>query len=225
MGEESFLKGCSRGVLSGSIEFVGNVLMVQNELHPGRGAVGKLVHDLGTSISDSYIENRRFSYRTEIGPVKLDFAGLVPGVDVSYFSALALVGGVALGSRPDWRRTLTNLTPVLSFPRRNINPNKWMAGLALGSVVFHNKEYRKNIKEYCLGVTQCYDWFAPPERVVGHELIHTTQWRELSFLDDSLSIGGVPVGQELMYGLLNAVTVHKNTASYSPSELMARIYE
>src|SRR3989339_895853 len=172
VNHKSFLEGCAKGSLAGAIAFAGEYTATYNE-HPGAGAVGKLVHDLGISMSDNAMhgEGMLSQYQTDIGPVTLTFSGgIVPRASFTIVPAVGMVMNFAKGRSFDLGDSLSNLTPVFKMDPVFMNGVDASNGVALG--------YTKgNVVSYA-------DWEGVGNLTLSHELNHSLFWSKLRFTND-----------------------------------------
>lgn len=206
---QNFFEGCAKGIISGAISHAGMWIATHQE-HVVMGAVGKLVHDLGTSMSDNLArgEDWFYSYSTDLGPVNLTFAkGKVPQVSFAITPIVSMI--VAASSYEfDWKRSLSNLTPVFKT-------KKWPASFM-------------KMEGYSAGPLIAYksDSLYSTDYTVSHEMVHTLQWRDLQFCGDLFFHNRwINIGQDLCHLALFAPSVNKDYYLHSPLEFQAYAIE
>lgn len=174
-----FWEGFGKGLFAGAVVYSGKELASYTGEVPFSGAGGKLIHDLGVSMSDNVMrgENMFSHYRTDLGFVEFDFDLEEGGVELSFLplSAGGMIYFVARGDKFEFEKSLFNLTPVFSY-EDGVND---YVGVACSNVFSYNRDFHS------------------VAGVLSHEMNHVLFFSEFRFIDDILPkksvVSGVPV--------------------------------
>ena len=180
---DDFWPAFGKGAFSGVIVYGGKELASWNGTIPGAGASGKLIHDLGVSMSDNVTFGRPIlsRYVTDIGPIEINFDSK-DGVSAYLYpySLYAIIKNAADGHRFEVKHSLLNLTPIFSFDKSNSKYGGWT---------------NQNVFTYC---RNC-DGLDNIAR--SHEMVHVLHISEFRFIDEAM-----PLKSEIFH---NAPILHK----------------
>ncbi len=219
--DKGFLGGCAKGAFAGSISYAGAYIATFNDV-PMLGATGKLVNDLGISISDNVMrgENMLSQYQTELGPVTLTFRdSIIPSPSFTLTPAVAIVKDLAGGQVFDARNSLYNLTPVFYMP---LERNGWYSGKGMVAGYSNGNVISYTPIDYVGNLT------------LSHEFNHSLFWSKMRFCGDFMpgplaTDGAVGkwwnIGQDLCFQALAAPSNFQATYYYGPLELEAHIMQ
>lgn len=180
----TFKRGCMYGSLGGLNVAAGKLLATKSGEINGLGALSRLVGDFGNSIIISGYDNRRFdTFYTSIGPLYADigFDGKIR-LSASLLST-ATVGYFAYYGKFDWRKSLYNATPIF---RGSLDDTR--GGVSGAGVVMYGP----------------HDFLIPT--IISHEMVHVLQWDNTRFLNESLKLGPLNIGQDAFSLLYNGGT-------------------
>jgi hypothetical protein len=223
---DDFWPAFGKGALSGLVVYTGKEIASHNGEVPFTGAIGKLTHDFGVSMSDNVMRGEDiFSrFRTDFGPIEFDFNK--GGVDLYFhpFSAGAIISGIVKGHDFDIKQTLFNLTPVFSYKGLIVISGAYYCGITQQNVITYSKGCDKG--------------------VLSHEMNHVLFFSEFRFLDDlmgkkSKAIEQIPIirplapvfdyikfGPSLAQGLMETPrSIDQDAYWYLPHELEAYTME
>ena len=165
-----FWKGCAKGSLGGAVMYIGEHIASYNN-YPMTGAAGKLVHDLGVSMSDNVMrgEGMFSQYETDLGPANLTFNdSYIPHISFTLKPAVGIAQSLLNDESFDAKLSLYNLTPVF---RREYLQDSNVGGVVLGSTI-------GNVISY-LHISPKVD-----NRVLSHEMNHALYWSKFRFSKD-----------------------------------------
>jgi len=168
---EDFWPAFGKGLGAGAIVYAGKEIASHNR-YPFLGVSGKLVHDLGVSMSDNVMLNKPIMsrYVTDFGPIEIHFEkGKENKIYFQPFSACAILGNLVKGNDFDLKQTLYNFTPVFSYKvPLDIQQQGFIGGYTTSNVI----AYCRNCKEN--------DFF---KVALSHEMNHVLFFSEFRFLD------------------------------------------
>jgi hypothetical protein len=169
---DDFWPAFGKGALSGIIVYGGKEIASYNGTVPFAGAMGKIFHDLGVSMSDNIMrgEDLLSRYRTDFGPVEFDFNKSGLDLYVHPHSAYSLIKSIVKGHRFEIKDTLYNLTPIFSYKEHILRNQGSICGCARQNII----EYSKKGACFILGKKQ----------IISHEMNHVLFFSEYRFLDD-----------------------------------------
>lgn len=167
---KDFWPAFGKGLGAGAIVYAGKEIASHNR-YPFLGATGKLVHDLGVSMSDNVMLDKPIlsRYVTDFGPIEIHFE---KDKVKTYFHPLPVIGivrNVAEGHKFDLKQTLYNLTPVFYFNRP---VDKQVGNFEAGYTVQNVINYCRNCKEHHFDQVP-----------LSHEMNHALFFSEFRFLD------------------------------------------
>lgn len=196
LNDGGFFSGCAKGALGGSVMFAGEYIASYNS-YPMIGASGKLVHDLGVSMSDNVMRGEGLfsQYETEFGPVTFTFKGsLVPDLSFTATPTYAVISNVLDKQEFDARRSLYNFTPVF---RRRYVPESRFGGHEERTVM--PASTRGNVISYTdMSKSGYSDWYN--KYTFSHEMNHVLFWsksRSMKHLVNKLPSEGVHPALEM----------------------------
>lgn len=170
------LEACGQGMFGGAIIYAGQKMGAYSGAYPGLGWAGQLVNSTGVSIRDNAADGLRpfdrFQY--DLGPVRLSIGksehnnGRIFNAYILPYSAGSLLKGfISKNDKFDWKRSLQN--GVFIFNSKKMHRDD-VGGVASGNIVF--------MKNDLTPITY--------KSVLGHEIIHTMQYREASSFSNLL---------------------------------------
>ncbi|MFH0752529.1 MAG: hypothetical protein V1914_02920, partial [archaeon] len=235
MNDKGFFEGCTKGAFAGLITYLGEYIAIYNNI-PMIGGFGKLVHDLGVSMSDNVMRGESIlsQYQTEFGPVTLTFRdSIIPRPSFTITPMVAMIGNFIKGQEFDFEKSLYNLTPVFKNNSLDIIEFNGEQGIVEGYTTGNVISYTPgSIKGYTSDKALAFD-----RLVISHEFNHTLFWSKLRFSGDLLhwvpteKVLGVPkmeeimkswnMGQELAYCMFASFGLSMSTYYYNPMELEA----
>ena len=176
INDNGFWKGCAKGALGGAVMYAGEHVASYNN-YPMFGGAGKLVHDLGVSMSDNVMRgDGMFSkYETELGPVTFTFdEGIMPRLSFTLTPAIAIGHSISNKQSFDAKQSLYNLTPVFKtvLPDERFTLNNRLHA-TLGST-------SANVVSYT-PMSEDIDRY-----VLSHEMNHVLFWSKFRFSKDLL---------------------------------------
>ncbi len=236
MNDQGFFEGCLKGAFAGLVMGLGENIAVYNYI-PMIGGFGKLIHDLGVSMSDNVMrgESIMSQYQTEFGPVTLTFRGsIIPRPSFTLTPMVGVIGNFAEGQEFDFEKSLYNLTPVfrsnslVMVTDANGNSGSVM-GYALGNVISYTPGVHKGLTGDQL--------LAFDRNVLSHEFNHVLFWSKFRFSGDLLNwvptekVAGAPemeeiikswnIGQDLALQIFAPLSLDMSTYYYNPMEIEA----
>ncbi|MFH1066024.1 MAG: hypothetical protein V1734_05960 [Nanoarchaeota archaeon] len=165
-------------LFGGLVDYMGMEIARYNDT-PFVGAAGKLIHDLGVSMSDNAALGIPMfdRFQTDFGPVLFSIEHMTtdPTFNV-YFQIMPAVGMIANfaeGNRFEVLESLYNLTPVFSF--ENVSSEHFgtrYVGYTMGNVMAYGRG--ENVEGYS------------PRVVRSHEFNHTLAYGNFRFINDLL---------------------------------------
>lgn len=170
---DDFWPAFGKGVLSGAVVYAGKEIASFNEF-PFLGATGKLVHDLGVSMSDNVMLSKPIlsRYVTDFGPLEVHFEkGKDTKIYVHISPIVSIIKNFADKNKFELKETIYNFTPVFSFevPLEIQQKGEFIGGYA-----------SQNIMTYCRNCqTDNFDLSSK-----SHEMNHVLFFSEFRFIDD-----------------------------------------
>ncbi len=210
--ERGFFRGCAEGIAGGAVAFAGEKIASYTNYSCAGGA-GKLLHDLGNSMSDNIMrgESQLSQFQTDLGPLNLTFRhSLVPKVTFTLTPLYGIYWALSQGNHFDIQNSVYNLTPIFKKDRpERISPNH--PSVSFGETVGNIIEYQ------------------PHRGTVSHEMNHALLWRKLHFTADIFHpFSNIPilkwwdVGQDLAnLSFSMPYYLSDNWYAYDPVELEA----
>lgn len=183
--DEGFWQGCGKGALGGAIAFAGEEVASHN-MYPFVGSAGKLIHDLGISMSDNVmVGNALFSqFRTDFGPVNMLFrhGSYLPKFTFTLTPAYGIINALWMGAQFDIKNSVYNLTPIFTVT----NLSKWPAPSYINSSQFTMSAGKTsgNVVRYPDPKNLPKSIKASNNLVLSHEVNHTLFWRKLNFTNE-----------------------------------------
>ncbi len=173
VNDKGFFVGCAKGTLAGAVSYLGEWTATYNE-YPMVGAAGKLINDLGVSMSDNVMrgEGMFSQYQTELGPLTITFRdSVVPHPSFTLTPAVGIVASLAGGQKFDARQSLYNLTPIFTMPllRNDLGVNTYTGGYTTGNVISYTPVE---------GATRM---------ILSHEFNHALFWSRMRFCGDMIN--------------------------------------
>lgn len=165
---DDFWPAFAKGAVSGLIVYSGKEIASRNSDVPFAGGAGKLIHDLGVSMSDSVMNGEKLlsRYRTGIGPIEFDFNKGSVDLYVHPISAGSIIYLIARGDKFDVKNSLYNLTPVFYFTEDRSSPT---VDSVYGMTYENEFTYKKGLGE---------------DIMISHEMNHVLVGSEFRFIDD-----------------------------------------
>jgi hypothetical protein len=188
----TFSSGCFAGAIGGGLVFDGKLMLATAPKLHGMGAAGKLVVETGTSIIANAADNREMLDRLvyTLGPIVVDVSNRTYG-----FSMLSLGGMLYYSTQGtlDWRESLYSLTPIYDVPSTMMPNHTPVAGSTVANIVAYDSALRSTL---------------------SHELIHTAQWSEWRFANDTYDYKSLSIGQDLAFLLSSSYVLFKQKRIY-----------
>jgi len=163
---EKFWKGCLESLPGGLITSLGEHIVSYNKIH-GLGAVGKLTHDLGISMTDNIMrgENYFSQFQTDFGPLNFTFRGsYLPKIKFSITPIVGIATAISEGATFDPKNTLYNFT-IIFDNERSINAS------TIGNIIQNSSRNYKDDEKY-------------NKIALTHEMNHALGWRGLRFTEN-----------------------------------------
>lgn len=131
-------------ILGGLIDFTG--MSIARYDYPFMGAVGKLTHDLGVSMSNNAMIGIPLfdRFQTDFGPVLFSIEHMTTDPELNVYVQPGGIAGIlanfALGNRFEVLETLYNFTPTFTFPNKNEELfGTPVRGFTLGDVIAYGR--------------------------------------------------------------------------------------
>lgn len=178
INDTDFTECIGPALFGGLVDYMGMEIARYNDT-PFVGAAGKLVHDLGVSMSDNAALGipALDRFQTDFGPVLFSIEHMTTNPEFNvYFQIMPAVGIItnfAEGKRFEPLESLYNLTPVFSFD--NVTSEHFgtrYAGYTMGNVMAYGRG--ENVEGYNSGVVR------------SHEFNHTLTYGNFRFINDLL---------------------------------------
>jgi small basic protein len=216
----SFVSGCAKGMMAGSLAYMGEYMATYLPYNTTVGLVGRYTHDLGISMSDNVMQNKGIidSFTTDVGPFIVSI-GKDINVSLSLISSVGLLSNVVKGYKFDLNTSLKYMSPVfqtkwIGDKDCSADQGCYIGGLTLGNVITYSTYLPESFNE-----------------IMSHEYNHTLFYRKMQFgnsvLDTlTMDLSKPPqeffsFGRDGMMMLSYIQNVAPQTYYYTPMEINA----